>query len=60
MKLIGVFNKETMKFLNPINIFNTLWVYRELIWQFTLREVQNRYKGSYLELFGPLLIHYLC
>jgi len=48
-------NKETMKFLNPINIFNTLWVYRELIWQFTLREVQNRYKGSYLGIIWSII-----
>lgn len=37
-----------MRFFNPVNIVKHLWQYKELIKQLTLREVSQRYKGSYL------------
>src|SRR4051794_23388797 len=35
--------------------FSRLFKLRELFWQFTWREVQGRYRGSYLGLFWALL-----
>lgn len=34
--------------LNPISIFCDLWAYRDLIWQMIKREIDQRYRGSYL------------
>lgn len=36
------------KHINPITIISTLWTYRDLIKQFTQREIEGRYKGSHL------------
>lgn len=33
---------------NPVNMVRNLWAYRELIRQFTWRQVLQRYRGSYL------------
>jgi lipopolysaccharide transport system permease protein len=38
-------------YLNPSGLIRNLWRHRELIFQFTLREIQGRYKGSFLGLF---------
>ena len=43
------------KYVNPYQIFCTIWRHRELTWQLTLREIQSRYKGSYLGLLWPLI-----
>ncbi|MCB9099339.1 MAG: ABC transporter permease [Anaerolineales bacterium] len=36
------------RYANPIKMVKNLWSHRELIYQFTKREVLERYKGSYL------------
>lgn len=40
---------------DPIRLSKTLWGHRELIIQFTRREIEGRYKGSYLGLFWSFL-----
>jgi lipopolysaccharide transport system permease protein len=42
-------------FLNPATIIESLWANREMIWQFTRREVEGRYRGSFLGLFWSLV-----
>jgi lipopolysaccharide transport system permease protein len=46
--------------LNPIDIIRRLWSHRELIQQFTKREILMRYRGSYLGMIwtfvNPLLM----
>ncbi len=37
-------------FMNPIAVIPHLWRHREMIWQFTRREVEGRYRGSFLGL----------
>jgi lipopolysaccharide transport system permease protein len=48
------------QYLQPLKMIHNLWTRRYLIWQFTLREVQYRYRGSYLgvlwSLITPLLM----
>lgn len=39
---------STRQYANPIKMVRQLWLHRELIWQFTKREVLARYKGSAL------------
>lgn len=36
------------RYLNPLAMLRNLWLYRNLIKQFTRREVASRYRGSYL------------
>ncbi len=36
------------QYANPMTMFRRLWAQRELIYQFTKRDVQQRYRGSYL------------
>lgn len=42
-------------FINPFKTLASLWGHRNLIWQFTIRELLGRYKGSFLGLFWSLL-----
>jgi lipopolysaccharide transport system permease protein len=42
-------------FLNPIEMINGLWKHRDLIRQFTIREINGRYKSSYLGLIWTFL-----
>jgi lipopolysaccharide transport system permease protein len=44
------------RFLNPLRPFRDLWVYRELLAQFVRREIEARYRGSYLGLFWSILM----
>jgi len=39
---------KTVRLLNPITFARNLWGHRGLIFQLTKREVQGRYRGSYL------------
>lgn len=39
------------QYLNPLQFVRNLWQYRELIQQFTRREIEGRYRGSFLGLF---------
>jgi len=45
----------TQSIWNPVKITANLWQYRELIKQFTKREVIGRYRGSYLGIFWSFL-----
>ena len=45
----------TLRYLNPLGLWLNLWQRRELIWQFTMREVAGRYKGSYLGILWSVL-----
>jgi lipopolysaccharide transport system permease protein len=40
-----------MQHLNPVDLLRSLWRHRNLIFQFTRREVESRYRGSFLGLF---------
>ncbi len=44
-----------LRFLNPLHLLRNLYGHRELIIQFTKREVEGRYKGTYLGLLWSLL-----
>jgi lipopolysaccharide transport system permease protein len=47
-------------YLNPLHLFQRVWAQRELIWQFTRREIEGRYRGSFLGIIWsfitPLLL----
>ncbi|MGH9425200.1 MAG: ABC transporter permease [Terriglobia bacterium] len=47
-------------YLNPVTLFFNLWRHRDLIAQFTVREVEGRYRGSFLGVLwsfaNPLLM----
>src|SRR5215211_6814811 len=47
-------------FLNPLHLMRNLWQRRELIRQFTRREIEGRYQGSLLGMFwtfvNPLVL----
>lgn len=49
-KIITARRDSVRQYANPIKMGLHLWTQRELIWQFTKREVQSRYKGSALGL----------
>ena len=48
-------NKPISQYLNPLALARNLWHHRELIRQFTGREVQGRYRGSFLGLFWSFI-----
>jgi lipopolysaccharide transport system permease protein len=58
--LITARSKSVLLFLNPIAMARNLWHHRDLIRQFTRREIEGRYKGSFLGLFwsfvNPLVL----
>jgi len=53
-------SESVLRYLNPIEITRHMWRQRDLIGQFTRREVEGRYKGSFLGLFwsfvNPLVL----
>lgn len=58
--LITARSESVRRYLNPLAIARNLWRQRDLIRQFTRREVEGRYKGSFLGLFwsfvNPLVL----
>jgi lipopolysaccharide transport system permease protein len=46
--------------MRPLSSLQTLWKHRQLLWQFTVRQVELRHKGTHLGLvwsfLGPLLM----
>jgi lipopolysaccharide transport system permease protein len=50
VRVISAQRDSARQYVNPIKLVKNLWRYRELIIQFTRREVLQRYKGSYLGL----------
>ncbi len=49
-KIISARPEPIGQYANPFKMGQNLWMYRELIVQFTKRQVLQRYKGSYLGL----------
>jgi lipopolysaccharide transport system permease protein len=47
-KIISARRDSVRQYANPTSMIRNLWTHRELIRQFTWREVLQRYKGSYL------------
>lgn len=56
MKIDSTEKERVRQFLNPLRIVSHLWQYRDLIFQLTRRELESRYKGSFIGL-GWSLIH---
>jgi lipopolysaccharide transport system permease protein len=58
--LISARSESVLGYLNPIAMVRNLWRHRDLIRQFTRREIEGRYKGSFLGLFwsfvNPLVL----
>jgi len=48
-------SESVLQYLNPIAILGNLWRHRALIRQFTRREIEGRYKGSFLGLFWSFI-----
>lgn len=44
-----------MRFLNPISLFDFFWSKRQLIKQFSKREVSSKYKGSFLGILWSII-----
>ncbi len=47
-KIISAKRDSARQYANPIKMVRNLWAHRELIHQFTKRQVLQQYKGSYL------------
>jgi lipopolysaccharide transport system permease protein len=47
------------QYANPLHMARNLWAYRDLLRQFTRREVLGRYKGSYLGILWSFLTPFL-
>jgi lipopolysaccharide transport system permease protein len=43
------------RYLDPIEMVRRLWGHRALVWQLTRREVEGRYRGSFLGLFWSFI-----
>jgi lipopolysaccharide transport system permease protein len=58
--LITARSESVAHYLNPIAMARNLWRHRDLIRQFTRREIEGRYRGSFLGLFwsfvNPLVL----
>jgi lipopolysaccharide transport system permease protein len=48
-------SESVLHYLNPIAMARNLWRHRDLIRQFTRREIEGRYKGSFLGLFWSFI-----
>ena len=46
---------SVLRFINPLGLLANLWRHRDLISQFTVREVLGRYRGSYVGILWNLL-----
>ena len=44
-----------VRHLDPVAMVRGLWAQRSLVWQFTRREVEGRYRGSLLGIFWSLI-----
>jgi homopolymeric O-antigen transport system permease protein len=60
MALINAHPDRWVQYFNPLTLGRNLWCHRDLICQFTRREIEGRYKGSFLGLFwsfgSPLVL----
>lgn len=48
-------SESVLHYLNPVAMVRNLWQHRDLIRQFTKREIEGRYKGSFLGLFWSFI-----
>jgi lipopolysaccharide transport system permease protein len=48
-------SRKTSNSANPLHMAQDLWAHRDLIIQFTKREIEGRYKGSYLGLLWSFI-----
>lgn len=53
--LITARSASVLHYLNPIAMASNLWRQRDLIRQFTRREIEGRYKGSFLGVFWSFI-----
>jgi lipopolysaccharide transport system permease protein len=53
--LITARSEGVGQYLNPVAMARNLWRHRDLIRQFTRREVEGRYRGSFLGLFWSFI-----
>jgi lipopolysaccharide transport system permease protein len=53
-KIISGRKEQVWQYANPLKMFQNLWTYRELIGQFTKRQILQKYRGSYLGIFWSL------
>jgi lipopolysaccharide transport system permease protein len=49
--IITAHSESVLHYLNPLSMARNLWRHRDLIGQFTRREIEGRYRGSFLGLF---------
>jgi lipopolysaccharide transport system permease protein len=58
--LVTARSSSIFRYLNPFVLVGNLWRHRDLIYRFAWREVEGRYRGSFLGLFwsfvNPLLL----
>ena len=55
LKLYTAAPTRVLQYLNPLLLFRSLWMHRQLTWQFAMREVRSRYQGSQLGLVWSIL-----
>jgi len=53
--MITARSESVLDYLNPVKMARNLWHHRELLRQFTRREIEGRYKGSFLGLFWSFI-----
>jgi len=53
--MITARSESVLDYLNPVKMARNLWRHRELLRQFTRREIEGRYKGSFLGLFWSFI-----
>jgi lipopolysaccharide transport system permease protein len=53
--IITARSERVLGYLNPIAMTRNLWRHRDLIRQFTRREIEGRYRGSFLGLFWSFI-----
>ena len=53
--MITARSESVLHYLNPIKMARNLWHHRDLIRQFTRRDIEGRYKGSYLGLLWSFI-----
>src|SRR3954463_7652271 len=53
--LINARSESAPRYLNPIKMARSFWHHRNLILQFTRREIEGRYRASFLGLFWSFI-----
>jgi lipopolysaccharide transport system permease protein len=55
IRVLSAANRSSGDLINPLKLLGNLWTHRQLILQFSKREVLKRYKGSYLGLLWSFI-----